>query len=231
MLHDLACAQSRLPSLDVQVVVFNEGRLSKLLRERRIATFVLPEREMSTFSLVAGCRRIMKRFVPDVVHSHRIKEDIVGGIAAALEGGIRCVRTVHGVDEAQTVSLRARFSRAAQERCVRRLFAASVAVSRPLQRQLEARFGSDRVFFIANGVDLEQFGGTTRATVTDCRIRIGMVGRLVPIKRVDVFLNMAAIISRRMPGRFQFLIYGDGPEAGRLVQMSEPSRSNHRRRR
>lgn len=211
MLYNLVRAQRRLPGMQVAVIVLNDGRLAHSLRDLGTSTVVLPESRLGVGRLIQAACAVMREFSPDIVHTHRVKEDLIGGVAAALAGKARCVRTVHGLDEAGS-SLRVRVSRSLHRVCVRRRFDATYAVSRPLAERLKATFGNERVRHIANGLDIEALStGASACTVDPFPIRIGIVGRLVPVKRQDLFLRMAAHLTQQAPDKFRFLIYGDGP--------------------
>jgi glycosyltransferase involved in cell wall biosynthesis len=51
-------------------------------------------------------------------------------------------------------------------------------------------------------------------------VRLGILGRLHPVKRVDLFLRMAARLESGFPSRFCFRIIGDGPERGALEHLA-----------
>lgn len=223
MLYNLVRAQRQLQEVTVVVVLLNEGRLAQELRDIDIELSILPEAELNLPQLILRVRAILTELLPDIVHTHRIKEDLVGALAAPFTRKVQRVRTVHGMDEATGTSLRLKLSRLVHRICVRRCFARTYAVSQPLEKALGRTFGSDKVRYIANGINVDedfQFP-EKRSTEGSLAIKIGIVGRLVPVKRLDIFLQMAAQLQRHEPDRFVFLIYGDGPEGDRLRRLTE----------
>jgi glycosyltransferase involved in cell wall biosynthesis len=48
--------------------------------------------------------------------------------------------------------------------------------------------------------------------------RIGFFGRLTPVKRVDVILEIAALAEQKAPGQFGFYIFGEGPLRSELEE-------------
>ena len=81
-----------------------------------------------------------------------------------------------------------------------------------------------RLRVVANGVDLDslqQARGTTA-----CRLaRWGpafsgrvLFGRLTPVKRIDVIVEMAAVLEREAPGQFGVYLFGEGPLRSELEQ-------------
>jgi hypothetical protein len=62
-----------------EVVVLNEGELANRLRQLNIPTVILPEANMSSLQIFWRLIRIIFTRKPDVVHTHRQKENILGG--------------------------------------------------------------------------------------------------------------------------------------------------------
>lgn len=219
MLCALAVAQSKLPEVEVAVVLFNEGRLAHELRSAGLVVIVHSELQMNPVRLVLRTRKTLSEFGPDLVHTHRIKEDVIGALAVITSARrAKLVRTVHGIDEAERTSWQKRVVAAFHRMLVRLIFERSFAVSRPLAMELGEVFGSNRVAYVANGISVTRTP-STRDVVTDQSIgfiHIGLVARLVPVKRIDIFLRAAAIMLEESPGSCRFSIYGDGPQAGFL---------------
>jgi glycosyltransferase involved in cell wall biosynthesis len=219
MMHALVQAQSRLPGVQVATIILNEGELAKRLRDSRVSTSVLHESQYGLLRLCREARRVMGQFRPHIVHTHRIKEDLVGALAALAHGPVRLVRTVHGVDEAKyaRATVRHHVSRLVHRACVKSRFDLTFAVSRPLAAELSESLGDNRVTYVANGYDISQARGRrVRERQAEESVVLGIVGRLVPVKRVDLFLHAAALLELAAPGRFQFRIVGDGPERATL---------------
>jgi glycosyltransferase involved in cell wall biosynthesis len=220
MLYNLARAQAASGAMEVSAVVLNEGRLAQSLAAAGVATVILPETEMGFAGLAAAVRSQIRRRAPDIIHTHRFKEDLLGALGA-VGRRIVCVRTVHGRDEAATAAFKFRIGRAAHARAIDMKFAMTIAVSRSLQAELAQRFGSERVGFIPNGIDLEGSAvGKCGRALEGRPIRIGIIGRLVPVKRLDLFLRMARLLLTMAPGAFRFEIHGDGPERNALATLS-----------
>lgn len=225
MLKSLAQAQSQQANVSVSVVLLNEGRLADELRGCSDEVIVLPESSLNPLQLLARLVRVLRRLRPDLLHTHRIKEDILAGVANRLASRAICVRTVHGMDEG--VSGRSRFKGrlidSIHALCVGALFDSTFVVSAELCRLLHSRFPDRSVLFVPNGVSMPQ--GDSRARRCQSQVRhpahVGIVGRLVPVKRVDLFLHVAALLRRSHPGAFRFSIYGDGPERARLQALAD----------
>ena len=221
MLQTLAEAQNRLCGVRVTAVLLNDGQLADELRRSGAEVIILPERTLNPLQLLARLILVIRRVKPDVVHTHRFKEDILAGLANAFGHNACCVRTVHGVDEG--LSTRSQFKSNLlawlHSACVRRLFDATFVVSAELQRALSARFPGLSIRFIANGVNAEKLraqANLLRPRERQYPLSAGIIGRLVPIKRVDLFLRAAALLETSHPGAVRFVIHGDGPERSNL---------------
>jgi glycosyltransferase involved in cell wall biosynthesis len=95
-------------------------------------------------------------------------------------------------------------------------------MTRDLRRHIDPR----KIVTIPNGVDTER----VRSTLTsgeakeklgierDCPV-LGTAGRLEPIKRLDLFLRAAELISLEQPAA-RFVIAGDGSEEARLKNLA-----------
>lgn len=222
MLYGLVQAQEQLVGISVAVVLFNDGILARKLREVGIELHIVPESTLGVGRLINATRKIIRRISPDVVHTHRLKEDIIGALATIMTGANCRVRTVHGVDESNLTPMRA-VVRILHRAIVRHRFALTIAVSRSLA-QCTAKVVDDRkVRYIPNGLDTATISAVpdTAARNDDSAIAVGIVGRLVSVKRVDVFLRAAALATTSATNRFEFRVYGEGPKERELLELAD----------
>ena len=199
--------------LRVVALALNDGELTGRLREAGITTHVIPEARHNLLGIAWRAARLLRDENIAVFHAHRYKENLWAGLLAKRLGVREIVTTIHGLpeapgnrgDEVQAVSWRRRLDFV----IVGRLFSAAVAVSDEMKRALVDRYGfrDDRVRVIRNGA---RFPAATPPTAPGESFHIGTVGRMVPIKGLDLFLEVAAEVRRRMPG-VRFSILGDGP--------------------
>jgi glycosyltransferase involved in cell wall biosynthesis len=80
------------------------------------------------------------------------------------------------------------------------------------------RAPAEKCAVIYNGVDLERFTSSTESSSSVWRSgerRVITVGRLVPQKDIELFLDAAALLRQKQTG-VRFLIVGDGPRRGAL---------------
>jgi glycosyltransferase involved in cell wall biosynthesis len=220
----LARALQQLPALEVSVILMNSGELESRLRRAGIPVVVLDESQLGVFGIAWRLFRYLYRLKPDIVHTHRNKENVLGSIAALLAGSVS-LRSVHGRDEDDSAFWRLdkRLTRFLDWLCGRYLQQCVVAVSGQLAEELARRFPRRRLETIENGIDSAELAlaasGRAMLVTAKGRIRIGFVGRLVPVKRIDLFLQAAKMLCEHSPAAFDFHIIGDGPQRALCERM------------
>jgi glycosyltransferase involved in cell wall biosynthesis len=230
----LLTSLSRREDVEPAAVVLNRGELATRLADAGIRTWLLDESAIGTLHLARLLRRAMREFAPDIVHTHRQKENVLGALVAASLG-VPSLRTAHGAEEHEVAWHDARrfLARLVDSLVATFMQRAVVAVSDELAARLSAVWPSVRIEVIDNTVDEEALRARTRRgpTSMDSDVnatggknhgpmpglhRIGLVGRLVPVKRADLFLDVASELARRSPGHYSFDIVGDGPLSGEI---------------
>ena len=166
----------------------------------------------------------MRTWRPDVVHTHRQKENILGAFAARAAHSPASVRTAHGAPEFNypVWQLHKRALRRLDAWVARHLQQRVIAVSDELGAKLRRNFHGAAITVVPNGIDVE---AVRRAASPAAKLEPGLrhivfVGRLVPVKRVDVFLQTAARLFSSFPGKYRFHVVGDGPLRVDLQQMA-----------
>lgn len=164
-------------------------------------------------------RDLCVTFRPHVVHTHGCRSDVIdSGVARSL--GVPTVTTVHGSSQLGGITRLYEWL----EFALFRRFDAVVAVSRPLVRSLR-RFGvaQDRIHVIPNGWNgraprSDRATARTALGLPPDQFVIGWVGRLIPVKGADLFLEACAQLS---DAPVTASIVGDGVERGRLEHLSQ----------
>jgi glycosyltransferase involved in cell wall biosynthesis len=192
-------------------VPMGEASLDHLAAERGATTRVVeslgPElRPLRDLRALFELIRIVRGFRPDIVHTHTAKAGMLGRLAAlTTRPRPLIVHTYHGhVLEGYFGRATTGFYRMLERALARisdRLVGVSGAVVDDLVRLRVAP--RDRFTVVRLGLDLEPIarGGTTErlmfrddAGATDQDVLLTFVGRLVPIKRVDVLLDAFALL-------------------------------------
>jgi len=213
------------PDVEIAAAILNEGELAARLRAAGIETRIFDEAECSTRAIYRRTLAYMREWRPDVVHTHRHKENILGAIAARAAKIPLCVRTAHGAPENANRPWRARQAvlTAADRWTARFLQDRMIAVSDELAERLRLAYPGSDITVVPNGIDesaVRRSAFPPVALAPD-RVHVAFVGRLVPVKRVDVFLAAAAHIVRSGGSDYSFHVIGDGPLRGQLEELSE----------
>jgi glycosyltransferase involved in cell wall biosynthesis len=166
----------------------------------------------------------MRQQQPDILHTHRYKENILGGAASRMSGRARLVKTIHGLPEPFTAwrNARARFYQMLDGLITRRYYDKVICVSREIMDIQTLRLGRERVLCIHNAIDLR----TCRPILDRATVRrelglendwptLGAIGRLVRIKGIDVLLEAGRQLRRKVP-KLHILVVGEGPQAEAL---------------
>jgi glycosyltransferase involved in cell wall biosynthesis len=215
--------------LEISAVILNDGKLAQELRKCGVHVAVIDENKTGSLGILKKLFRLFKDKKIDILHTHRYKENILGGLAAELSGIRYIVRTVHGLSEPFTGLKRINIAVYdwLNDFLARHQTDKIVAVSVEMADVLSKKYGRERIVCIHNAVDLDRI----RVNSDPQKIReelqiskadriIGTVCRLTPIKGIEFYLKAAKIISDKRSD-VKFLIVGDGPLQDSLKRLSK----------
>ena len=212
-----------------------EGSLEEDLRRSGVEVVRIPGLRRGLSALLTGgdlragaaLRRELSAFRPDVVHTHAAKAGALGRRAAARAvPDARRVHTFHGhVLEGYfpgPVSAAMRRVEASLARRTHQILAVSGATRDDLVRLGVAR--AEHIEVVPPGVRLdglldlpaERRGGLRdRLSLHPDDVAVGVVGRLAPVKRTVLALEVFEDVAAEFPG-VHLLVAGDGGERARL---------------
>lgn len=217
---DLA-ARAQSEGHQVEVLVGGDGPYAALLRDKGLQVvnlryLVRPIRPHIDVLAVWECWRALKRFKPDVVHTHSTKAGLVGRVAARL-AGLPVVFTAHGWAFTEGIAERSRKFAVHLERLAARLSDAIICVSEYDRRlALRLRVGNESLIRrIHNGVP-------DVAPALRCCASQGNVVKIVCVARLDVPKNHALLLKALatvigVPWVLELI--GDGPLTDTVRQM------------
>jgi len=213
MVFNLLRRLKEYPGVHLAAISLNEGILSSRLKSMGIATHVIPESEFGFWRILERAKEVVSGKRIDVIHAHRYKENL---LALLLRKGCQptaaLVTTLHGLSE--IYSSRDRLTEAVNNFCLRRYFSRVIGVSKEIERGLTGRYGYPQkaVEVIYNGIEVDHKGiRIPEPEQNGNRVfHIGTVGRMVPVKDYDLFIETAAEIYRQRPNAV-FSILGEGP--------------------
>jgi len=216
----------RRDDIQLHAIILNPGELAQRLSDTGIETTILDESQLSSIDIFLKLRRLFAKIKPDVIHSHRKKENILATLANITTIQCPSVSTIHGAQEHGFVLRQAhrQIPNMLNWLCLRYFTNRIVAVSEELAESLSATYPRNMIATIPNGLDIDAIAkaaGAFDPEYSDGMIHIGIVGRLEQVKRVDIFLETAAILLSEQPNTpWQFHILGDGSLKKALIKQA-----------
>ena len=202
------------PVCDVSAVLMNEGESSNRLRACEIDVTIFDEATLSSWQIFKLLRAHIQLLKPDIIHTHRQKENILGASANFSTVRAKCIRTAHGASEF-TSDWKTKRQRNIERWVTLYLHDVIISVSDELKEKLISDYPAEKVVVVYNGVDIEYLqrnaGISSFKRQQPEKRHIGIIGRIVPVKRVDIFLEAAASFKKDNIWNYQFHIVGDGP--------------------
>ncbi len=203
---------------EVAVASESKGYLVDELAKAGIRQYPLSLSNVPNPAAFFRCRRVMKEFKPDVVHTHGGTAGVTGRIAARTLPGVRIVHTYHGLHYIHDPRLIRRKIFRSLESALLRVTDRTICVA---QQDVETGVREGivdpaRTVVILNGIDVAEFAGDQRRDFPGDPV-IGTVGRLHTQKGHRYLLAAAAELVKLHPA-LKFVIIGDGELRGELEQ-------------
>jgi glycosyltransferase involved in cell wall biosynthesis len=198
----------------------NDGELADRLRAAGLPVIVLPESKLNALQILVKLIRIIREFKPDILHTHRQKENILGNIANLIAKPLRkarakSVRTAHGAPEFAPKG-KQKIQVWLDQFIGKHLQETIIAVSQELAEKLKLIYSTNKIHVVYNGADVDaleaQAGIADFKSTNPTTKHIGIIGRLEPVKRIDIFLAMAAELIATASSSYvmHFHVIGDG---------------------
>ncbi len=199
------------------------------IRKERIDGFSSSLQPVRDFKAYLELRKVLRRFKPDIVHTHTAKAGLLGRLAASAEHVPVLVHTYHGLMfhgyyNATISGLIVRL-----ERFLARKTTRIIALSPMQKQQLVSEYKiceGEKVTVVPLGIDLKSFAEDRdkkrsnfrrKYLLNDDEVAVGIVGRIVPVKNHGLFLEVAHnILHGGLKARF--FIIGDGNLRRKLQQ-------------
>ena len=228
-LATLLAELARDDRLRLSAIFYNSGILADRVREIGIPVWVFDERKHNSLRLLHETRKILRQERIDILHTHRYKENILGGVAAKISGVKHLICTVHGMSEPFSGFRRLKASAYGflNDLVLRLLMDSVVTVSHDIRRKLSRRLKPAKLVTIHNGIDLDRLcAGRDPRQVRDALgigaddPVIGSVGRLTPVKGYPALLRACRLLRERRPN-LRLVLVGDGPERKPLERVAD----------
>lgn len=224
--HILNLATAMDPNqVEVSVCCLFADPFVQLAREAGIRAYSIPMRHKLDFGIVTKLRDSIAGENIDIVHTHGVRANLVGRLAARMAGVETVVTTVHSLLVQDYPDVFSRLANMLIEKASRGLTTHFIAVSGGLQKALiQQGIPEQRITVIYNGLNSQLFrksdsAGKWReqAGFSPGTPLVAMVGRLHPVKGHRYFLRAAAEILKERTD-VHFLVVGSGPEGDRLEE-------------
>lgn len=217
LIFNLISALLKNDDVKIICISLNEGVLVNKLKELGIEVHVISEEDNRFFSLVSIAKDMLKNENIDVIHSHRYKENFLAYFLARYLSVSTLVSTVHGVVE--TANNENNFKSKIREYLnyyiLKYKFRFVVAVSKEIHEFLltKKKFNKINLKVIRNGIPVWE---NVPLPIKKESIHIGIVARLVPVKNLMLFLQLANSITQKYENVY-FSILGEGEEKNKLL--------------
>jgi len=218
-------------------VKYEEEESSEFILEKLgIKPVIIPEMQRSiSFSAdkkaYQKIKKIIKEFQPDIVHTHASKAGTLGRLAAAKCKVPVIVHTFHGhVFHSYFGKTKTLFYKNI-ERHLAKKSTKIIAISDIQKKELwqdHKICKADKLTVVPLGFDLSRFQENLaekrisfrkKYQLQDDEIAIGIIGRLVPIKNHQLFINAINEIKKATSKKIRAFIIGDGEEKEQLIEL------------
>lgn len=205
-------------SAECLVLLLNDLETSQRYREAGL-NLALAKESSGFLNLVRTSLLITKRFAPQIIVTHGYKEAMLGALLSILTGA-KLITTYHGALEPQTSFMKRFKARvyAVLHKVISRIFAKRIiTVSRALSYELGfANLQKLRV--VHNVVSMPDGSISYVNDTTSQHLSVVIVGRLVPVKRIDIAIKAFLRVLEEVP-QVKLLIVGDGHLRESLVRL------------
>jgi len=199
-----------IKEVELSAILLNDGKLAREIRTLGVPIDVIDETRLNFLQLHKRFHEILTKFQPDIVHTHGLKENILGYLFSRRAGRkIFLICTQHGLDEPQ-LRLKWKLLSRANRYILSRQFKNIVAVSEDIRNTLSEKYGlpAEKLVVIHNGTEIPMEILYDRG---NHHFTIGSAGRLFPVKDYPFFVEVAAEINRYAKD-VCFELAGEGPE-------------------
>lgn len=207
-----------------------------ILDELGIKPIIIPEMQRSINRkndtiAYRKIKEIIKEFKPDIVHTHASKAGTLGRLAAKKMDVPVIIHTFHGhVFHSYFGKTKTKFYKNI-ERYLAKKSTKIIAISDIQKNELAIDHKickPEKIEVIPLGFDLSRFQENVeekrksfreKYKVLDDEIAIGIIGRLVPIKNHQFFIEVVSNVLKSTTKKVRFFIIGDGEEKQNLKDL------------
>lgn len=202
------------------------------IRHERINGFSGSIHPIRDFKAYLQIRKVLRRFKPDIVHTHTAKAGLLGRLAAAAENVPAIVHTYHGLLFHGYYNPTISGLIVKLERWLAKKTTRIIALSATQQQQIVQEYRictADKIAIVPLGIALDVFAHNkeqkradfrSRYRLADDEIAVGIVGRIVPVKNHLFFLKVVKALQQANKN-IRYFIIGDGHLRKKLQAVCE----------
>ena len=200
--------------------LYRPGKIQELIDKEVIKTYNLNQKGILKgwldIQAIKNIRRILKEHNIDIIHTHLIRADIYGRLAAIINNTPIIITTIHNLDfyRKEKKYLLLKLLDSYLSRYNNKIIAVSKSV-------MDFTINNQKIppykfVTIYNSIDIERFKLSPKKNKKN--ITVGFLGRLHKQKDLPTLLKTAEIVYRENK-RIKFLIGGKGPERKKLHEI------------
>jgi glycosyltransferase involved in cell wall biosynthesis len=218
---------SDLFKVDYTVCCLFSAPFADIASDAGISALSIPMSHKADFKVVGKLARVIMEGNFDLVHTHGVRANLLGRLAARQAGKRKVITTVHSLLEKDYPGVVSRLANSWAERSTRGLTDHFIAVSQGLRDRLVCGgIPAKEVTVIYNGISLEEIRPSSEPGAARKKMGffpetplVGIVARLHSVKGHSHFLEAARSILEQRP-EVRFLVVGAGPHRPVLEKMA-----------
>jgi len=215
-LYHMSTSMAKVEGVELWVILLNHGQLEDELISQGINVIILDEQNYNDVTIAIKLVGLIKRFKPDLIHTHRTKENIIASLVGFV-AGIKTVRTVHGAEEFSELPVysKTKIFSWLNKLTGKFLQQKLIAVSDALRVTLSKDYPDTKLVVINNSVSIPYIETKAKEKIDTYidseQVNVAFVGRFVSVKRVDLFYTLAKETINQNKLNIHFYMIGDGP--------------------
>lgn len=204
---------------ELQVSCLFPEPLASLVRTEGFPAHVFPMQTKTDLRPISKMASLIKREGFSIVHTHGVRANLIGRLAAKWAGAGHVVTTLHSVLAFDYHRPLEKWVNRFCENSTRGLTERFITVSRMLAEELKSQgVAEDRITTIYNGLEIEKYDPLTPGLPVRCELGLekddivaGVIARLHPVKGHTYLLQAMAAAVEKLP-RLKLLVVGTGAD-------------------
>jgi len=205
-------------SVRPSVLCLSDGLLLRKLEEAGIESFLIPMKsKRDIFGPVTKAIRIIKKEKMDIVHTHTVRSNLVGRLAAVASGR-KCVTHLHSPVSRDFADLRRGRINEFIDSLTRPAASLYIAVSDSLKGEMIKKgMPRDKIVTVHNALDLESLAQSAKEdagirkeyNIPEDAFVLVMVALLRPRKGADLLIQAMKKVLKQSPNAYLLLVGSD----------------------